>query len=183
MIMLPKPCGHFEEFVKSVDYNSRLNYLTNSSKCPHGLGNIWMNSCDWLFYCRSWHCVFSVRRLHISMSSEQFNAVHVFCIVGIDIVFWVDKRVRISMQSHNFQYNRTISIPCSVFEATLVRALWRTKKSHFQPSEEMRMKNVDKDAVITKIGLILLSRCMKTLKMNIIIDFKSFNACRYQNRA
>ena len=32
--------------------------------------------------------------------------------------------------------------------------LWRTKKSHFRPSDEMSMKNVDKDAVNTKISLI-----------------------------
>ena len=32
-------------------------------------------------------------------------------------------------------------------------ALWRTKKSHFQASVEMGMKNVDKDAVNTTIGL------------------------------
>ena len=32
ILMLPKPCGHFEEFVQSVNYKSRLNYLTNCSK-------------------------------------------------------------------------------------------------------------------------------------------------------
>ena len=32
--------------------------------------------------------------------------------------------------------------------------LWRTKKSHFRPSDEIRMKNVDKDDVNTTIGLI-----------------------------
>ena len=32
--------------------------------------------------------------------------------------------------------------------------LWRTKKSHFQASVEMGMKNVDKDAVNTTIGLL-----------------------------
>ncbi len=31
-----------------------------------------------------------------------------------------------------------------------VDALWRTKKLHFRPSDEMSMKNVDKDAVNTK---------------------------------
>jgi len=35
-----------------------------------------------------------------------------------------------------------------------VRSLWRTKKSHFQASVEMGMKNVDKDAVNTTIGLL-----------------------------
>ena len=33
-------------------------------------------------------------------------------------------------------------------------ALWRTKKSHFSPSDEMSMIIVDKDAVNTKIGPI-----------------------------
>ena len=33
-------------------------------------------------------------------------------------------------------------------------SLWRTKKSHFRPSDEKSMKNVDKDAVNTTIGLI-----------------------------
>ena len=30
------------------------------------------------------------------------------------------------------------------------------KKSHFRPSDEMRMKKVDKDALITKIGIIFV---------------------------
>ena len=33
-------------------------------------------------------------------------------------------------------------------------AVWRTKKSHFRPSDEKSMKNVDRDVVNTKIGLI-----------------------------
>ncbi len=57
-------------------------------------------------------------------------------------------------------------------------SLWRTKKSHFRPSDEIRMKKVDKDAVITTIGPILLSRCMKILKMNISVIFKNFHASR-----
>jgi hypothetical protein len=32
--------------------------------------------------------------------------------------------------------------------------LWRTKKSHFRPSDEKSMKNVDKDAVNTTIGIV-----------------------------
>ena len=43
-------------------------------------------------------------------------------------------------------------------------ALWRTKKVALSPSDEMRMKKVDKESVITKIGPILLYRCMKLLK-------------------
>ena len=57
-------------------------------------------------------------------------------------------------------------------------SLWRTKKSHFQPSEEMRMRNVDKDEVITKIGLILVSTCIKILKIDAYVHFKNFNASR-----
>ena len=57
-------------------------------------------------------------------------------------------------------------------------SLWRTKKSHFQPSDEMRMQKVDKDAVITKIGLILLSRCITILKIDANVHFKSFHAFR-----
>ena len=36
----------------------------------------------------------------------------------------------------------------------LSKSLWRTKKSHFQASVEMGMKNVDKHAVNTTIGLL-----------------------------
>ena len=34
------------------------------------------------------------------------------------------------------------------------QTLWRAKKSHFQASVEMGMKNVDKDAVNTTIGIL-----------------------------
>jgi len=41
--------------------------------------------------------------------------------------------------------------------------LWRTKKSHFRPSDEESVKNVDKDAVNTTIGFICYFRCMNIL--------------------
>jgi len=43
-------------------------------------------------------------------------------------------------------------------------SLWRTKKSHFRPSDEKSMKNVDKDAVNTTIGLICYLDAWKFVK-------------------
>jgi hypothetical protein len=42
-------------------------------------------------------------------------------------------------------------VDCGLKEALVPSGpLWRTKKWHFRPSDEMSMKNVDKDAVNTK---------------------------------
>ncbi len=49
------------------------------------------------------------------------------------------------------------------FQAVL-KALWRTKKSHFRPSDEMSMKTVDKDAVNTKISLICYPNSLNFVK-------------------
>jgi len=38
------------------------------------------------------------------------------------------------------------------------------QKSHFRPSDEKSLKNVDKDAVNTTIGLICYFRCMNILR-------------------
>ncbi len=55
-------------------------------------------------------------------------------------------------------------------------ALWRTKKSHFRPSDGISRENVYKDEVNTKIGLILLSRCIKILKIDANVHFNSLHA-------
>jgi hypothetical protein len=44
----------------------------------------------------------------------------------------------------------TSSMHASCEHRKHIRPLWRTKKLHFRPSDEMSMKNVDKDAVNTK---------------------------------
>jgi hypothetical protein len=43
-----------------------------------------------------------------------------------------------------------ISRVCRLSCGPATQALWRTKKSHFRPSDEMSMKKVDKDVVNTK---------------------------------
>ena len=49
------------------------------------------------------------------------------------------------------EYERDVAM---LVAADVEPALWRTKKSHFRPSDEKSMKNVDRDVVNTKIGLI-----------------------------
>jgi hypothetical protein len=41
--------------------------------------------------------------------------------------------------------------------------LWRTKKSHFRPSDEVSMRTVDKDAVNTKIGPICFLEALSSI--------------------
>ncbi len=62
MIMLPKPCGHFEQFVKSVNHKPRLKYLGSAPDSAGSKSNA---------FCRSFWCLVIVQKTQQSLGPRN----------------------------------------------------------------------------------------------------------------